>query len=147
MWIRRRADREFLELVERKTGLKPAQLVVRARRRRVVRHLCKAVLTLEADALGADEAAGTRIETRVLDLSESGASFFSQQELAAGQRCAVAIRIIEGGTVETQAEVRWASYKNAKDGYAVGVCFVGLDDANAKRLEAFLSNLEATLGL
>ncbi|MEJ2327868.1 MAG: hypothetical protein P8Y25_14105, partial [Chromatiaceae bacterium] len=32
--VRRRADREFLEIVEKKTGLKPQQLVVRAKRRR-----------------------------------------------------------------------------------------------------------------
>ncbi len=145
--VRRRADREFLEIVEKKTGLKPQQLVVRAKRRRVIRHLCKALLILEGVDTPTEPGPPHQIEGRVLDLSEGGASLLAEHEVAAGQRCHVELKIIDGGRIESTAEIRWATRKEAKDGYAVGVRFVDLDDINAQRLQAFLGKLDATLGL
>jgi c-di-GMP-binding flagellar brake protein YcgR len=145
--VRRRADREFLDLVEKKTGLRPQQLLMRSKRRRVIRHLCKAELTLDtAESLGEGPPI-QRIEGRVLDLSEGGVALFAPQEVSPGQHCHVRLKLIDGGPIESSAEIRWANRKEAKDGYAIGVRFVDLDDFNAKRLDAFLTKLDATLGL
>jgi c-di-GMP-binding flagellar brake protein YcgR len=146
MLVRRRADREFLEIVEKKTGLRPQQLVARTKRRRVIRHLCKAELTLQGVGMSTEPSSPRQIEGRVLDLSEGGASLFAEHEVAAGQRCRVKLKIIDGGTIESTAEIRWVTRKEAKAGYAVGVRFVDLDDSNAQRLDAFLGKLDATLG-
>jgi c-di-GMP-binding flagellar brake protein YcgR len=145
--VRRQADREFLEIVEKKTGLKPHHLVVRTKRRRVIRHLCRAELLLEGVGPSGEPDAHQRIEGRVLDLSEGGASLLAEGEVSAGQRCHVKLKIIDGGTIESTAEIRWVTRKEVKDGYAVGVQFVDLDDNSAQRLAAFLSKLDATLGL
>jgi c-di-GMP-binding flagellar brake protein YcgR len=145
--VRRRADRELLEIVEKKTGLKPQQLLVRTKRRRVIRHVCKAELTLESAGAPAEPGSPPQIEGRVLDLSEGGASLFSEHDVAAGYRCRVKLKIIDGGMIESPAEIRWVTRKEAQDGYAVGVRFVDLDDINAQRLESFLGKLDATLGL
>ena len=144
--VRRRADREFFEIVEKKTGLKPQQLVVRTKRRRVIRHVCKAELTLESVGTPTEPDSPYQVEGRVLDLSEGGASLFAEHEVPAGQRCRVKLKIIDGGMIESTAEIRWVTRKEAQDGYAVGVRFVDLDGINAQRLEAFLSKLDATLG-
>jgi c-di-GMP-binding flagellar brake protein YcgR len=147
--IRRRADREFLELVEKKTGLKPEQSLVRAKRRRVIRHLCKVELSLDVAAgLGEEGAAPPKsIEGRVLDLSEGGASVFTEYELTPGHPCHVKLKLIDGETIESRGEIRWAERKDARDGYAVGIRFVEMNAQSTRRLGEFLTRLDATLGL
>jgi c-di-GMP-binding flagellar brake protein YcgR len=113
----------------------------------VIRHVSKAELMLESVGTPAEPDSPHQIEGRVLDLSEGGASLFAEHEVAAGQRCRVKLKILDGGIVESTAEIRWVTRKEARDGYAVGVRFVDLDDINAQRLEAFLGKLDATLGL
>lgn len=149
--VRRRADRELYELVEQKTGLKPAQLVRQRKMRRAIRHTCKAVLQLSvAHAAGEFQDWQTDrhdLKARVLDLSEGGAALFSKHELRPGHRFRIGIKLYDGKAIEAEAEVRWAKYKDQKEGWAVGVEFTDMDAKNEKRLAAFLAELDATLGL
>ncbi len=149
--VRRRADRELYELVEQKTGLKPGQLVRQRKMRRAIRHTCKAVLQMPvAHAAGETQDWQTDrhdLKARVLDLSEGGAALFSKYELRPGHRLHIAIKLYDGQAIEAEVEVRWAKYKDQKEGWAVGLQFTDIDAKNQKRLDTFLAELDATLGL
>lgn len=149
--VRRRADRELHELIQQKTGLKPGQLVRERKLRRAIRHTCKAVLEIPiAHAAGEFQDWQTdthELKVRVLDLSEGGAALFSKHELRPGSRFRMGIKLYDGNTIEAEAEVRWAKHKAQKEGWALGVQFVDLDAKNHSRLNSFLAELDATLGL
>lgn len=149
--VRRRADRELLEFVEKKTG-QPARQVLRDRKlRHAVRHTCKAVMEVEvAHASGAteDRTTDTQIlRSRVLDLSPGGAALFTKCDFQLGSEFRLGVKLYDGQTIEAQAIVRWSKYKQAKEGYAIGVEFTEIDAPNQKRLDTFLAELDATLGM
>lgn len=45
--VRRMADRELGEYIERKTGTAPSQLVFRRKFRRAIRHVCEVAIDLD----------------------------------------------------------------------------------------------------
>lgn len=149
--VRRKSDRELYELIERKTGVKPDQLVRERKLRRAIRHTCKATLEIDVrHSVGQTddwETDRAKIKARVLDLSEGGASLFCKHDLRQGTPCRVAIKLYDGSEAEADAEVRWSSHKPQKDGYALGVQFTKIDDKNQRRLKKFLTNLDETLGM
>lgn len=149
--VRRQADRDVIELIERKTGSKPAQLVRDRKLRQAIRHTCKAVINLDISHKSgiSDEWTTDRqtLRGRVLDLSEGGASLFTKYELQPGAKFMLGVKIYDGSIIEAQAQVRWSKYKEAKDGYATGAEFTQIDAKNLKRLKTFLTELDATLGM
>jgi c-di-GMP-binding flagellar brake protein YcgR len=149
--VRRRSDRELFELIEKKTGVKPDQLVRERKLRRAIRHTCKAVIGLDVSHAPGEsghwETDRHELKARVLDLSEGGASLFCKHELKQGAKCRLAIKLYDGSAVEAGSEVRWASHKPQKDGYALGFQFTQIDATNQRRLRAFLTDLDNTLGM
>lgn len=149
--VRRQADREVFDLIEQKTGIKPAQLVRERKLRRAIRHTCRAVLDVEVKhSAGQTQVWETdrhQLKARVLDLSDGGASLFCKHELRQGTRVRVGVKLYDGSTIEADSEVRWASFKEQKEGYAIGVQFVSIDDRNQRRLHRFLTEIDATLGM
>ncbi len=149
--IRRQADRELAELIEKKTGAGPAQLVRERKLRQAIRHTCKAVLEVDiSHSPGDSEHTTTDVQTlrgRVLDLSNGGVFLFTKYELKLGAQFKLGVKIYDGSTIEAMVEVRWTKYKEAKGGYAIGAEFIGIDDKNQRRLQKFLSELDATLGM
>jgi c-di-GMP-binding flagellar brake protein YcgR len=149
--VRRQADRELFELIEKKTGIKPAQLVRERKLRRAIRHTCRAVLDLEVKhspgQTGVWESDRHQLKARVLDLSEGGASLFCKHDPGRGTRLRVGVKLYDGMSIEAESEVRWTTYKEQKEGYAVGVQFVSIDERNQRRLHKFLADLDATLGM
>ncbi len=149
--VRRQADRDVIELIEAKTGSKPAQLVRDRKLRQAIRHTCKAVIKLdishkshELDDWTTDQ---QTLRGRVLDLSEGGASIFTKYELKPGAEFLLGVKIYDGTTIEAKAKVRWSKFKQAKDGYATGAEFTQVDRKNTARLKTFLKELDATLGM
>ncbi len=149
--VRRKADRELFDLVEKKTGVKPDQLVRERKLRRAIRHTCKATIDIDVKhsvgQTGHWETDKHQLKARVLDLSEGGASLFSKHDLRQGTRCRVGIKLYDGKSVEADAEIRWNSPKPQKEGFALGVQFTEIDDKNRKRLSKFLTDLDNTLGM
>ena len=149
--VRRQADRELYELIEKKTGIRPEQLVRERKLRRAIRHTCRAVLEMDIKhSSGKTEAWETdrhQLKARVLDLSEGGASLFCKHDPGRGARVRVGVKLYDGMTIEAESEVRWTSYKESKAGYAVGVQFVSIDERNQRRLHKFLEELDASLGM
>lgn len=149
--VRRLADRELFELIEHKTGIKPAQMVRERKLRRAIRHTCRAVLDIEVKhspgQTQAWESERHQIKARVLDLSDGGASLFCKHDLRQGTRVRVGVKLYDGSTIEADSEVRWTSFKEQKEGYAIGVQFVSIDDRNQRRLQRFLADLDSTLGM
>lgn len=149
--VRRQADRELFELIEQKTGVKP-QLMVRERKlRRAIRHTCRAVIDIEVrhspGQTQAWESDRHQIKARVLDLSDGGASLFCKHDLRQGTRARIGVKLYDGTMIEADSEVRWTSFKEQKQGYAIGVQFVSIDDRNQKRLHRFLADLDSSLGM
>jgi len=149
--VRRQADREVLDFIEKKTG-QPANQLIRDRKlRHAVRHTCKATIEVGvAHASGASEEWTTdsqSLRSRVLDLSVGGAALFTKYEIQPGAHVRVGVKLYDGQTIDAQARVRWSKFKQAKDGYAVGVEFTDIDATNQKRLDTFLTELDATLGM
>ena len=149
--VRRKADRELAELIEKKTGVRPAQLVRERKLRQAIRHTCKAVLEVDISHTPGDSEYTTTeshsLRGRVLDLSPGGVFLFTKYELKPGAQFKVGVKIYDGSTIEALAEVRWSKYKEAKGGYATGAEFISIDENNQRRLDTFLSELEATLGM
>lgn len=145
--VRRRADRELLEFVEKKTGQPARQLLRKRKLRHAVRHTCKAVLEVDVThASGASEDTQT-LRSRVLDLSAGGAALFTKYDFQPGAEFRLHVKLYDGQRIEAQALVRWSKYKQAKEGYAIGVEFTKIDAPNQKRLDTFLAELDATLGM
>jgi c-di-GMP-binding flagellar brake protein YcgR len=149
--VRRKSDRELYDLIQKKTGVSAHQLVRGRKLRRAIRHTCKATIDIDVKhAVGQTEHWETdkhQLKARVLDLSEGGASLFCKHDLRQGTRCKIAIKLYDGNTAEADAEIRWSSHKPQKDGYALGLEFVQIDDKNLRRLKRFLQDLDATLGM
>ncbi len=149
--VRRKSDRELFELIEKKTGVKPGDLVRERKIRRAIRHTCKAVINIDVKhsvgETGHWETDRHDIKARVLDLSEGGASLFCKHDLRQGTKCRVSIKLFDGSSVEAASEIRWSSHKPQKDGYAIGVQFLQMDDMNQRRLRTFLTELDNTVGL
>ena len=149
--VRRQADRDLAELIEKKTGVNPSKLVRDRRLRQAIRHTCKAELEVEiSHSPGGSQEWTTdtqRMRGRVLDMSEGGVFLFTKYKLKPGAQFKLGVKIYDGSTIEAQAEVRWSKFKEAKDGYATGAEFINMDDKNQNRLRTFLSELDATLGM
>jgi c-di-GMP-binding flagellar brake protein YcgR len=149
--VRRKSDRELYELIEKKTGVRPEQLVRERKLRRAIRHTCKAVIDIDVKhsvgETGHWESDQHEVKARVLDLSEGGASLFCKHDLRQGTKCRVAIKLYDGSSVEAASEIRWASPKPQKGGFALGMQFNQMDDKNRKRLSTFLTELDNTVGL
>ena len=149
--VRRRADRDLAELIEKKTGVTPSKLVRDRRLRQAIRHTCKAEIEIEISHAPGDSQEWTtdsqRLRGRVLDLSEGGVFLFTKYELKPGAQFKLGVKIYDGSTIEAQAEVRWSKFKETKGGYATGAEFIDIDDRNKNKLRTFLSELEATLGM
>jgi len=149
--VRRKADRELREFIESKTGQKPESVLRGRKLRRAIRYSCKASIDMSvahrAGASGAWDTDAQTVKARVLDLSEGGAALFCKYEIRPGARIGVRVQLYDGSNIEADSEVRWSKHKERKDGYALGVEFVEMDARNEKRLNHFLAELDATLGL
>jgi len=151
--VRRKEDRQLLELFERLTGKKPTHLLRRRKKRRVIRRICDAKFVMESDQApqGGVPAESTQreIACQLLDLSETGAMVFAKNGLGVGWKCRFVMQLFNAdeGLIEATAEVRWSQRKDAKQGYAMGIQLSGMDERNQQRLKDFLAKLDSTLGL
>lgn len=146
--IRRQADRERIEHANES---RPAKDQSR-KRRRAIRHSCKAELNIEVSHQqggpgGEWVITRQRLQGRVLDLSEDGASFFVKYPASTNQNFNFLIKLNDGRKIEGAADVRWVKQKESAKGYAVGARFTRIDNRNLKLIDVFLKKLDETLGL
>lgn len=149
--VRRLADRELHELIQDKLGVTPGVLVHQRKKRRAIRHTCKATLKVDvmhsSDPNYKPELDQVELRGRILDLSEGGTSVFTKYDIPTGYKLTINLTIYDGSIIEAIGMVRWSKPKEAKKGYALGIEFVDLNSKTEKRLNAFLTELDATLGM
>ena len=87
------------------------------------------------------------IKGRILDLSTGGASLFTKDSFQTGQELALAIKLHDASEIHAKASVRWIKSVPEKGGYASGVQFVHVADKDASKIQRFLKDLDATVGL
>ncbi len=122
------------------------------KRRRTIRHECKVVLEMlmEYGIAGSDEKMSkskVKVKGRVLDLSATGAAFFTKDEFQKGQDIKFALVLQNGATVSGTATVKWTKPITDKNGCAMGVLFTDIPSEEQKELKDFLAKLDETFGL
>lgn len=148
--LRREADRRMAERLKGKSVEEAAEYIQR-QRRRAIRHRCIAKVTVDvvakAGAGGEWKGRTDAIKARVLDLSESGASFFTSVPLSTGQQTRFQIVLPDGSHIDGTAEVRWTKETSSRSGFAAGLRFSELPSPEEAKLRNFLDELDRTLGL
>jgi c-di-GMP-binding flagellar brake protein YcgR len=151
--VRRQADRD---LIARVRGLaQSAEQAdgkhLRHMRRHAIRHQCTVEIALRigfASGKGDTWHSGEhRIKGRILDLSEQGCSLFTKQNLDIGQAMGLLIQIEGGTNIQANAVVRWTKAIPERHGFASGVQFERLTEAEGRALHAYLVQLDRTIGL
>lgn len=150
--VRRRADRDKIEQVSTAASSGDKSRDGKRTLRRAIRHSCKAELHIEVS----HQQGGTggewvvtrqKLNGRVLDLSEEGASFFIKYPASTNQNFSFLIKLNDGRKIEGAADVRWVKQKDSANGYAVGTRFTRIDNRNLELIHAFLEKLDRTLGI
>jgi hypothetical protein len=149
--VRREADRELLERAGGNPAPKKGKKEDKRALRRAIRHACKAELNIEISHQQGDSKEWTtsrqRVSSRVLDLSEEGASFFTRYAANTNQTFEFRIKLYDGKEILGLAEVRWVKQKESARGYAVGTQFSRIDAENLQRIRGFLMEMDSTLGM
>ena len=148
--LRRETDRRMAERLKGKS-VDEASEYLKRQRRRAIRHRCIAKISVDvvtkAGTSGEWKGRTDSIKARVLDLSETGASFFTPIPLSTGQQTKFQIFLPDGSYIEGSAEVRWTKETSSRNGFAAGLRFVQLPPAEEAKVRAFLEELDRTLGL
>lgn len=153
--VRRQADRDLLQRVQalqaqadrRGGGHDDSEHA----RRRAIRHNCTvAISMLIGHASGYSDTwdvTSIRIKGRILDLSETGASLFTEQPLETNQELQLVVKLRDASEIHTHASVRWVKHVPEKGAYASGVQFIHVSEKDQVKIRKFLQELDATLGL
>ena len=88
-----------------------------------------------------------KIKGRILDLSKGGASIFTSDSLQTGQELLLTIILKDSTEIDVKAVVRWVKSVPEHHGYASGIQFAHVANKDATRIERFLEQLDATVGL
>lgn len=151
--MRRQADRDLLarfdEAQQRSTGDMSREQ--RHLRRRAIRHSCQASIALRVATSygGADTwtLSEQPIPGRLIDLSVDGCSIFSPNQMDIGDRLGLTINLLKGQPIQCLGVVRWTKAIVARNGYANGVQFTEVSIENQSKIDGFLKEVEAKIGL
>lgn len=152
-WIRRQADRALLENArsQRSASSHEEDNAARHMRRRVIRHHCQVRIRMKIRySNGRDDTWSVTehpIAGRLLDLSETGCSIFTKEQLEMGQELMLGLVLPDSKPIDVSGTVRWVKLVPDKGGCAHGAEFSGLTAAGRKAIEAFLKHLDETVGL
>lgn len=151
--VRRKADMEMAALLEQLQARRqedPSR-EVRHMRRRAIRHNCKVQIALRIREQWGSADAWTPTEHpvkgRILDLSAEGCSVFTRQQLDIGQTLSLLIMLRDNSSIRAAGNVRWTKGVKEHDGYAAGVQFANIPDNERRRINAFLKELDETIGM
>ena len=154
--MRRKADRDLmLRLQELSAGREHhgggASEEIHRLRRHAIRHNCQAVIRLQMgfSSGGSDtwSVEAFKVKGRILDLSKGGASLFTQDSFQTGQELLITIILKDSTEIDVKALVRWIKSVPEHHGYASGIQFAHVANKDATRIERFLEQLDATVGL
>ncbi len=151
--VRRQSDREMLRQLDEMRGRKDddASREQRHLRRRAIRHNCKAQVALKITHASGQNDTWTveefPLSGRILDLSPEGCSLFSAQQLDIGQELSLLIGMRNGGKIRAGGAVRWTKAVHEHHGYASGVQFTQIGPKDQQQINAFLKELDETIGL
>lgn len=121
-------------------------------RRRAIRHLCKAEVTVPlmhstGGLAGSWETENKTLKGRMLDLSYDGGAVFTRLPLEMGAMVRIAIDLDGKKALDLQAQVRWVKHVRGKEGYACGLLFMAMSIKDQRLIEQFLKDLDENLGL
>jgi len=150
--LRRQADRELLEKLERQAALieqlkAPSDKQIKRERRHAIRHECKVSIQMligTSAGFSNDWAVDSiEIKGRLLDLSMGGASLLTKQSFETGQRLRLTVFLGGSAKISANAAVRWVKAIPEKGAHASGLEFTGLADKDRKTLTKFFKRLDA----
>ncbi len=149
--LRRQADRDLLETLQKARRSEDASREERHLRRRAIRHNCKVNLGLRIKhSTGySDTWSETEhpIAGRILDLSAEGCSVFSGIQLDIGQDMNLIIEVRNGAKIHACGIVRWTKYVREHAGFASGLQFSSISPKDRQAVEKFLKELDETVGM
>lgn len=151
--VRRQADRDMIRQLQELQGRRgeDGSREERHLRRRAIRHNCKVNMGLKVghssgfmDTWTVEE---YPISGRILDLSPEGCSIFSGTQLDVGQDLSLIIEMRNGAKIRTGGNVRWTKAVREHNGFASGVQFIQIGAKDQQLINAFLKELDQTIGL
>lgn len=153
--VRRQADRDLLLRLQHEHAHvhhgEHGSDESRRLRRHAIRHHCQVVIRLQmgysSGSLDTWSVDAVKIKGRILDLSKGGASLFTGESFQTGQELLLTIILEDSTEITAKAVVRWVKSVPEKRGYASGVQFSHVSPTDTLRIEKFLEQLDATLGL
>jgi c-di-GMP-binding flagellar brake protein YcgR len=157
-FVRRQSDRELLTRLNGMRGDEAdwlnadrAAKDLRHKRRRAIRHNCQVHVALRvahvSGAQGEWNVDMFPVKGRILDLSSSGASLFTDRPLEIGQEVSMVVALQGAEPIRATGQVRWTKAVPEKRGYASGVHFRSVSEKGKDLIDSFLKKLDATIGL
>jgi c-di-GMP-binding flagellar brake protein YcgR len=156
--VRRQADRELLaRLNAMRTeetdwiNADAAAKELRHKRRRAIRHNCQVHVALRVAHVSGPQGEWNvdmfPVKGRILDLSSTGASLFTDRPLEIGQEVSMVVALQGAEPIRATGQVRWTKGVPEKRGYASGIHFHALSEKGKDLIDRFLRKLDATIGL
>ncbi|MCC6144293.1 MAG: PilZ domain-containing protein [Candidatus Hydrogenedentes bacterium] len=156
--VRRQADRDLLASLDGTGGSArggadsdAAARELRHKRRRAIRHNCQVHVALRVAHVSGPQGEWNvdmfPVKGRILDLSSSGASLFTDRPLEIGQELSLVIAMQGTDAIRATGQVRWTKGVPEKHGYASGIHFRSLSEKGKDLIERFLRKLDDTIGL
>jgi len=153
--IRRQADRDLTQRFQALQAQASEQdsRDLRHKRRHAIRHNCRVHIALKIGhsvgrgPLDTWTVSEFPLKGRILDLSAEGCSVFCGQQLDVGSELNLIIALRDNAQIKTNGIVRWNKGIRQHNGYACGVQFQRIQEADRRRIQAFLEELDETAGL
>lgn len=151
--VRRQADRNLQDRMQQLEEVAQGADTKERRhlRRQAIRHNCslKVALKVRHSSVGEDlwSVDEHPIKGKLYDLSYDGALILTGNILDIGQELSLRITLRNQGEILIVAAVRWNRAVPEAKGYAAGVQFTQMPDADLKRIRAFLNEMEKNIGL
>lgn len=149
--VRRQADREMIQQLNLLRERRSANHDDERQRRRAIRHHCAVSLALRVGfAAGSGEAMSYnthQVKGRVLDLSPTGCAVFTREPIPIGTEIGLIIHLEHAGDVPARGVIRWSKGVSAREGYACGIQFTGIQAKERDHIAKFLKHLDENIGL
>ncbi len=91
------------------------------------------------------EDSSSHIVSNVKDLSQGGLKLFVREKFDPGDRVVLSVNFADrNDQISAEAEVRWSREMRSKNGYHVGVAYLGLNDRDRRLLRQVTASSPTT---
>lgn len=111
----------------------------RRSKRHAVRNLFTAIFFENIQNIDDVKNTANARHVRILDISETGAALYIEEQLTQGSRHVIEFHSDEGKTIRTPAIVSWTKFMDKHSGHSVGLQFVDIAERHERRLVSGLA--------